>query len=76
MTDPACGPQLPTAADVRVAADYAAMFTWMPGAVPAAGTRAALDRLAQTERAHRTAIERGLPPCRCHAARPEQETAT
>jgi hypothetical protein len=45
------GPQLPAAADVQAAADEAAMFTWMPGAVPAAGTQAAADRLAQTERA-------------------------
>jgi hypothetical protein len=45
------GPQLPTAADVQAAADVAAMFTWMPEAVPAIGTQAAADRLAQTERA-------------------------
>jgi hypothetical protein len=47
----AYGPQLPTAADVQYAADVADMFTWMPGTVPAIGTRAAAERLAQTERA-------------------------
>jgi len=56
------GPQLPTAADVQAAADEAAMYTWMPDAVPAAGTRAALDRLAQTERAWHLQPDRGPEP--------------